>query len=203
MSYGGRGGGYSPVNTGPLKVTSNTSRRSTYTGRMYNPNQIQQMIISESRKAGVDPRTMLMIAHIETGGRFDPDSVNKDTRASGLYQIMPANFRNGLNSRNVFDPLTNIREGIKHYKANTSYFRNKVGRMPSAQETYMLHQQGMGGGTALLMSPNKQATAVLKPFYKRGIEVAAVTKNGGSRNMTAGQFTGIFHNKANKILSQY
>ena len=67
------GNGHSGVSSnGPLKLTNVTSARSNYSGRTYNPRAIQEMIISESMKAGVNPRVMLMKVDIETGGTFDP-----------------------------------------------------------------------------------------------------------------------------------
>ena len=52
--------------SGPLKLTSVTSARSNYSGQTYSPRAIQEMIVRESIKAGVNPRVMLMKVDIET-----------------------------------------------------------------------------------------------------------------------------------------
>ena len=190
--------------SGPLKLTNVTTARSAYSGRTYNPRAIQEMIVSESIKAGVSPKVMLMKVDIETGGTFDPWARNSRTNASGLSQIMPANFgKYQLNGSNVFDPVSNIRAGIAHHQADVNYFRSKMGRIPTDSETYLLHQQGMAGATALLKKPTVLASEALKPFYKPGVNVQAVTQNGGQAHWTSAQFTSMWINQANKRLNKF
>ena len=96
--------------SGPLKLTSVTSARSNYSGQTYSPRAIQEMIVRESIKAGVNPRVMLMKVDIETGGTFDPWARNSKTNASGLSQIMPANFgKYRLNGSNVLDVNAHVK----------------------------------------------------------------------------------------------
>ena len=190
--------------SGPLKLTNITNARSNYSGQTYSPRAIQEMIVRESIKAGVNPRVMLMKVDIETGGTFDPWSRNSKTNASGLSQIMPANFgKYRLNGSNVFDPVSNIKAGIAHHQADVNYFRSKMGRNPTDSETYLLHQQGMAGATALLRKPTMLASEALKPFYKPGVNVKAVTQNGGRAHWTSAQFTSMWINQANKRLNKF
>ena len=67
--------------SGPLKLSNVTRARSNYSGQTYSPRAIQEMIVRESIKAGVNPRVMLMKVDIETGGTFDPWSRNSKTNA--------------------------------------------------------------------------------------------------------------------------
>lgn len=178
------------------KITNVTQKRSAYTGQYYNPQEMQKMIVRGALKAGVNPRTALMLAHIETGGSFDPNAINSSTKASGLYQFMPANFASyNLNNGAAFNPQKNIEAGMKMIKANEVYFRSRMGRAPTAAEVYVLHQQGMGGGTKLLRSGNKLARNV--------VGQKAVIQNGGHKNMSSEQFASMWLDKANRVLRFY
>lgn len=162
------------------------------------------MIVREAKAAGVDPKVMLMKVHVETGGSFDPWSKNSKTGASGLSQIMPKNFSvYGLNSKTALNPLANIRAGIEHHIKDTAYFQSRMGRAPSREESYLLHQQGAAGGIALLLDPNRKAADALKRFYKPGVNTLAITQNGGQAHWSAGQFTAMWKNKAQEILNKF
>jgi len=66
-----------------------------------------KMIIDEAIAAGVDPFIALGIASKESG--FDPKATNPVSGACGLMQLYPC-------VPNGYDPLTNIREGLKRFK---------------------------------------------------------------------------------------
>ena len=198
MFYGG-GMGHMGGN-GPIKYGSNNRH-------------IQEMIVRQAQSAGVDPRVMLALIAIETGGTFNPYSRNP-SGAAGLGQIMPENWKAmGLNAQTVFDPVKNIQATIKMTKSNIAYFRKQVGRLPSAEELYLLHQQGAGGATALLKHSGSRAVDALKTLtvYGSGRRSAleAVRQNlptaqrSRAGSISAGEFAGFWLNQARSKLRKY
>lgn len=186
------------------QLTARTHARSRYSGRSYNPLEIQKVIVDRSIAAGVNPAQMLMMVHIETGGTFDPWSRNAKTGAAGLTQFMPANFKQyGLNHQSVYDPITNIDAGIRMLKSNAQHFMKQTGRRLKEEESYLLHQQGLAGGTALLKYGNRLATEVLKPYYRNGVHIQAVVNNGGKTDWTAARFSQVFLSRGRRLLERY
>lgn len=176
---------------------------------------IQDMIVRQARVADIDPSLMLALVAIETGGTFDPRSHNA-SGAAGLGQIMPENWKAlGLNKQTVYDPLKNIQATIKMTKSNIAYFQRQTGRMPSAEELYLMHQQGAGGATALLRHAHTNTSAVdaLKTLavYRSGRRsaVEAVRQNlpsqhrGRAHTISASEFAGFWLNQARNKLKQY
>lgn len=75
--------------------------------------------------------------------------------------------------------------------------KGQLGRDPTPAELYLYHQQGAGGGPALLRNPDANVLDVLRPLYpSEEIAIRAVVDNGGSLDMTAGEF-------ASKWLEKY
>lgn len=177
--------GYTPSNLGSNNQnhfiykhhpTVNYSKGS-YKTLQTNP-EIQQAIIRESQAAGLDPALMLSMAHIES--KFDPKAYNK-SGASGLYQIMPFNWKShGLDENTRFDVNKNIKAGIQHTLTNVRRFQKAFGRNPSEEEVYLMHQQGFGGLSKMVRNGNKRAVDVLGKKQ--------VLQNGGNENMTVNDF---------------
>ena len=166
----------------------------------------QQIIAEEAAKAGIDPSIMLAMAHIETGGSFNERAKNPGSSASGLFQFMKGTRgKYGLDGNTVFDARKNSEAGAKMLNENRAYFKKRFGREPSAGELYLMHQQGIGGGTALMASPNALAVDVLtrahKGNRKRAEEI--IRKNGGRMDMTAGQFADKWIGKGNSLQKAY
>lgn len=166
----------------------------------------QQIIAEEAMKAGIDPSIMLAMAHIETGGSFNERAKNPGSSASGLFQFMKGTRgKYGLDGNTVFDARKNSEAGAKMLNENRAYFKKRFGREPSAGELYLMHQQGIGGGTALMASPNALAVDVLtrahKGNRKRAEEI--IRKNGGRMDMTAGQFADKWIGKGNSLQKAY
>ncbi|WP_114921924.1 transglycosylase SLT domain-containing protein [Neisseria elongata] len=166
----------------------------------------QQIIAEEAEKAGIDPSIMLAMAHIETGGSFNERAKNPGSSASGLFQFMKGTRgKYGLDGNTVFDARKNSAAGAKMLNENRAYFKKRFGREPSAGELYLMHQQGIGGGTALMANPNALAIDVLtrahKGNRKRAEEI--IRKNGGRMDMTAGQFADKWIGKGNSLQKAY
>lgn len=73
-----------------------------------------QLVVREAQRQGIDPAVALRIAKLESG--FNPRARNSSTGASGILQLMPrsAEALEPGSSRNLFDPETNARVGVKH-----------------------------------------------------------------------------------------
>lgn len=78
-----------------------------------NARDIQSMIVRIAKEEGVDPALALSIAHIETGGSFNPNAVGDNGNSLGLFQIhRPSHpdYKGGT------DPEANARYGIRLFK---------------------------------------------------------------------------------------
>lgn len=73
----------------------------------------EEIARSFARKYGIDEDTWARIGSCETGGTWDPNSYNRSSGASGLYQQMPQYWaersaRYGHPGEDIFDPWANI-----------------------------------------------------------------------------------------------
>ena len=78
-----------------------------------NAQDIQSMIVRIAKEEGVDPALALSIAHVETGGSFNPNAVGDNGNSFGLFQIhRPSHpdYKGGT------DPESNARYGIRLFK---------------------------------------------------------------------------------------
>jgi SLT domain-containing protein len=103
---------------------------------------IVSLIETEARIAGLEPTWMVRIAEIESS--LNPNAVNKQSGASGLYQIMP--FHKVVN---VLSAQVNVRWAMQFTKANHKHLRSN-GVPVTLFTTYLAHQQGATGSVALL-----------------------------------------------------
>lgn len=123
-------------------------------------------------------------AAVESGG--NPNARNK-SGATGMFQFMPKTAAGlGLSMQDALDPAKATSAMIEHTKQNQAYFEKTMGRTPEGRELYLMHQQGMGGGTKLLKNPNALAADVLNSKDVNGMQ--AVLQNGGRADMTAQEF---------------
>ena len=147
--------------------------------------EISSIIAGAAQRHGVSADTMMAIADIES--KFNPNAHN-DSGASGLFQFMPSTAK-AYGLGNPFDASDNADAAARLLKDNAAYLSQKLGREPSTGELYLAHQQGMGGAVSLLSDPARLASEV--------VGKQAVLQNGGNLDMTAGQFAGLWINKAN------
>ena len=127
------------------------------------------------------------LAQVESGG--NPKAVNPKSGASGLYQFTPGTAK----QYGVSDPTDPqaARAGVERLRAdNKDVLTVALGREPTQGEEYLAHQQGASGAAALLKNPDKPAIEVLSGVYKnRATAARAIIDNGGSPEMTAGEFS--------------
>lgn len=91
-----------PQSVSTPRVSANTNAR-----------DIQSMIVRIAKEEGVDPALALSIAHVETGGSFNPNAVGDNGNSFGLFQIhKPSHpdYKGGT------DPEANARYGIRLFK---------------------------------------------------------------------------------------
>ncbi|HGE8241136.1 lytic transglycosylase domain-containing protein [Aeromonas veronii] len=136
-------------------------------------------------ESGLPSGYLAATAAVESGGNWN--AVNKDSGAMGGWQFMPKTAAGlGLSMQDAFDPAKSTKAMIEHTKQNQAYFEKTMGRSPEGRELYLMHQQGMGGGTKLLKNPNALAADVLNSKDVNGMK--AVLQNGGRADMTAQEF---------------
>lgn len=140
---------------------------------------------------GLPSGFMNAVSGVESGG--DPTAYNK-SGAKGMFQLMPGTAK----SLGVTDPydVQQAAAGTARLAVdNARYFNKTMGRPAEGRELYLLHQQGMGGGTALAQNPNLSAVeALTKGGQKNARE--AILQNGGNLNMSAKEF-------ADMIMAKY
>lgn len=101
----------------------------------------------------------------------------------GPFQITaPTAAQYGLGNPN--DPLASADTTAKLASDNARFLAAGLGRQPTPGEIYLAHQQGATGALNLITHPNAPAVDV--------IGKQAVIQNGGTPDMTAGQFANMW-----------
>jgi len=142
------------------------------------PADIHGIITAAADRYGISHNYALRVAHIES--RFDPNAINGGSRATGLFQFIPSTWQSYGAGQNARDPAANADAAMRLTVANRDQLRRSLGREPTEGELYLAHQQGAAGAAKLLAAPNARAVDV--------IGERAVLGNGGTLDMTAGQF---------------
>ncbi len=142
---------------------------------------IATKISQTAQNAGVDPAVALGVWSAE-GGVTNPELKNPKSSATGIFQFLDSTWGNaGGVPENRMDADEQIAKGVQSLRQNTDQLRKDLGRSPLPWEIYLAHQQGVEGAANLLRAdPNAKAADI--------VGEKAVTLNGGSANMTAGQF---------------
>lgn len=139
------------------------------------------------RRYGLPAGYLRRTAQIESG--LNPRAKNPRSSAGGLFQFIDSTARQyGLSNR--YEPQQATDAASRLARDNRNYLRRKLGREPSAAELYLAHQQGAGGAYRLLRDPSARAADV--------VGMDAVRLNGGSADMTAGEFAGLWTGKFNR-----
>jgi hypothetical protein len=91
----------------------------------------QKRIYDEALSKGLsdaDARTVVALAHFESGGKFSPTIKNPKSSATGVFQFIDGTWKvEGGTAANRHDLDTQIKLGIKHTKSNIKYIENKTG----------------------------------------------------------------------------
>ena len=134
------------------------------------------------------------LAKIESGD--NPGAKNPVSSAKGRYQFIDSTAKQYGITAEFGTPEYEQQEraAVEKFTAdNFSQLQQALKRAPTPGELYLAHQQGAGGASKILSSPNVKAVDVL------GKE--AVLKNGGNENMTAQEFAQKWTGKFEKGLN--
>lgn len=149
------------------------------------PGELRKIVADAAARYGVDPAALQKIAMIESS--FNPKAKNPNSSAGGLFQFIDGTARDyGLADR--YDPAAAADAAARLARDNAATLRKTLGRDPTAGELYLAHQQGGGGASKLLKNPNARAADI--------VGAKAVRLNGGTLDMTAGQFANLWIRKA-------
>lgn len=128
----------------------------------------------------LDDPYIARLFHIESGGnRF---AVSPGGRNRGLAQFGPEEERL-YGVTDPTDPMSEAQAVARERAAFVPKLQSVLGRPPTAGELYLMHQQGVAGGPALLSAdPSMPAWQAVRPFYKSD----AVAKSAISGNIPKG-----------------
>lgn len=184
---------------GPVTINMSTARYETASARQSiteaDVKQAgKQYDFSEVEQAnGLPPGFMNAMAAVESGG--NPLAYNA-SGAAGMFQLMPKTAAS-LGVTDPYDVKQSANAAAKLATDNARYFTKQTGRVPEGRELYLLHQQGMGGGTALAQNPTMSAVDALTKGGQKN-PAKAILQNGGTLNMTAQQFADMIMAKYDK-----
>lgn len=182
------GGGQSPGAAPQAAAATPASTPAAPTGAVYG--QVAQI----AQQSGAKPEEvsyLQRLAQVESSGK--PDAQNGSS--TGVFQFHPDTFR-GLGGRDIHSVPEQTAAALamsRHDRQNLQ----QIGVEPTDANVYIMHQQGAGGGRALLTAdPNANAVQVLTPVYGSSATAQkAIVNNGGSLDMTAGQFTNMWRQR--------
>jgi hypothetical protein len=143
-----------------------------------------------------DQAILARIAELESKG--DPNAVNPtNPDVVGLFQFSSKTADEyGLKDRT--DPKASTEAAARLLDNNRTALRGALNREPTPAELYLAHQQGASGAAALLSNADQPAIVALTAVYGNVNDARrAILQNGGTENMTAGQFTSLWTNKFN------
>jgi len=135
-----------------------------------------------------------LTTQVESGGKIG--AINPNSHAAGLFQFTPATAKQyGLTTFDLVNPdptvQARVRSAFDQFTSdNAASLTTALGRSPTPAELYLAHQQGATGAAKLLADPTKLARDV--------VGLAAVTQNGGTANMTAGDFVQLQEQRISK-----
>lgn len=196
-------------NVSPMAANIERAQRRNINAR--GNNAITDLIREKAREAGIDPEYAVRVARIETGGTFNPAIRNPRGTATGLYQFTARTW-NGIHPNmavstrigetSADDPRKNAALNIETFLQEqisiNKYLAGRLGREIQGWEGYLGWQQGRGGAAALLQASREEnAISALSRAYNgdRGQAGRAITQNGGTRDMSVGQFLDLWRGK--------
>jgi len=148
--------------------------------------EVEQAIVSASKKYGVDPDMLRAFVAIESNG--DPNSNrDKKTQYKGLMQIGRNEWQQ-FGDGDIYNAKDNIEAGARLLSDNAARFKRAMGRDPTPREQYLMHQQGLGfytKGTMTNIAGNLPASA-----------------KGDASNWTREGFERFWGNKLDNLIAQ-
>jgi Transglycosylase SLT domain len=112
--------------------------------------QLEGAIQRASERYSMPQSTLRAFAAIESGG----NSRAKTGSYYGVYQLSHSEFRKYGGRGNIFDPKANTDIAARKLRSESDAFSRQYGRVPTATELYMVHQQGVGGAAMHMANPD-------------------------------------------------
>ena len=146
--------------------------------------------VADSAQAGGDAY-LARLGQVESNN--NPNA--KNGSSTGLYQFHPDTFAR-LGGTDINDPAQQKAAALKLAQESAQTLQ-QAGVPVDDANLYIMHQQGSGGGQALLKAdPGANAVQTLTPVYGNPTRARqAIVNNGGTPDMTAGQFVAMWRQK--------
>lgn len=149
---------------------------------------VQDIIAATAARYGLDPAVMTRIGQIESG--LNPSAQNPNSSAGGVFQFIDSTWDQYGKGRNKLDAHSNIDSAGSYLSDTSAHLARTLGRAPQGWELYVGHQQGPGGASKLFSAdPTALASSVVGSDQ--------VSLNGGTADMSVGDFLSIWRNKYN------
>jgi hypothetical protein len=125
---------------------------------------IDELIEKHAKRTGLDPKMIKRMVQLESGG--DPNqSTGKNQHYVGLLQLDQGEFTRFGGTGSRTDPEQNIMAGTNKLVQERLTFKQKYNREPTADDTYMVHQQGPAGYAAHMANPEGTAWRNVRRYY--------------------------------------
>jgi hypothetical protein len=145
--------------------------------------EVDGAISNASKNNNVNEQDMRAVAMMESGG--NPNAVSS-TGAAGLYQFTGGTAGTyGVNNR--FDPNANADAGAKLWKDNQDSL-SKRGIEPTAENTYLAHQQGAGGASEIIRASEGKGALSDDMKKRMAVNVGGAQRPGESDQEYAQRF---------------
>ena len=177
-------GGQTPVQPALFSHKTNALFR-----EQVNPNILKAGSASDihlaAKNTKIKGEEALLIASIETGGKFNSDAKNPNSSAHGLFQVTDKTW-GYLGGKDRNNKSEQIRIGLKSIEQTKDGLTKSLGREPKIHELYMGHMLGANGAKQILTAnPDTPLIDVVKKFGGRNSN--AIVNNNGMKGMTVGQ----------------
>jgi Transglycosylase SLT domain len=123
------------------------------TGRLRFSPALEAAIQQASERHGVPTATLRAFAAIESSGNPKVST----GKYHGVYQLSHSEFRKYGGRGNIFDVNENTDVAARKLRAESDVFAQRYGRTPTANELYMVHQQGVDGAAKHMANPDAPA----------------------------------------------
>lgn len=157
-------------------------------------------IHNAAKNTKVKGEEALLIASIETGGKFNADAKNPNSTAHGLFQVTDKTW-GYLGGKDRNSKSEQIRIGLKNIEQTKDGLTKSLGREPKMHELYMGHMLGANGAKQVLTaSRDTPLIDVVKKFG--GKKSNKIVNDNGMKGLTVGQAISKWENKTNEHLSK-
>ena len=124
--------------------------------------RILKIVDEEADAAGIPKALFRAILGIESS--FNPSA--RSGSYKGLGQLSKAEFAKYGDGGDIYSARSNARATARKIAAEMKSYKARNGRMPTADEVYMIHQQGESGSRAHDANPEGVAWKNVRRFYK-------------------------------------